>query len=182
VNKNIIKIILNLLFLILIIIFLIKLNDTWIIYLIPILFLITIYMYKYKDKINKYKFMYDVILMLLMFFSSILLMYIIVSIFRNIEYIITESHILFIIFNIYFILKITIDNIIELKKETNKINDYLILITFSIINLVFIRYYLNINNIIQSSEKINFIFQNNIYFFVMLFMTEIHKYITNKLK
>lgn len=181
-KRNIVKTILGLLSLVLISTFLLKTNEFLIVYLISILFLITIYMFKYKDKIKKYKFIYDVILMLLMFFSSVLLIYMIVSIFRNIDYIITESQVLLIVFNIYFILKISIDNLINIKTENNKINDYLIIITFSIINLVFIRYYLDINNIIASGEKEFFIHQNHIYFFIMLFITEIHKYITNKLK
>lgn len=180
-KRNIIKVILSFLSLVLMSLFLLKLNDAWLVYLIVLLFLTTIYMFKYKDKIKKCKFVYDVILMLLMFFSSILLIYMIISIFRNIEYIITESQVLIIIFNIYFNFKILIDSLINIKQDTNKTNDYLILVTFSIINFVFFRYYLNISTIIQDIEKEYFIHQNNIYFFIMLVITEIHKYITNKL-
>jgi len=181
-KRNVIKIVLILLSLILMTIFLIKPTQFFILYLIALLFLTTIYMYKYKDKIKKHKFIYDVILMLLMLFSSLILIYLIISIFKNIDYIITESSILFIIFNIYFVFKILIDSIVNLKEENNKINDYLVLITFSIISIVFVRYYLDINSIISNIEQDYFIEQNHIYFFIMLFMVEIHKYITNKLK
>jgi len=149
--------------------------------LIPILFLLTNYMYKYKDKIKNNKFIYDVILMLLIFFSSLILLFISLNISNIIRVVNLSPIVIFIFGGLYLLLKTFIDCIITLNQENNKINDYMIIISFLIINLVFIRYYFDICNSIPGDiEKTYFIEQNYIYFFIMLFVIDFHKYINDK--
>lgn len=182
-KRNIIKIILILTSLIFTICFEIQTMDLGFTILIPLLFLITIYMYKYKDKIIKLKLIYNVILMLLIFFSLLILIYIIVIILSSLKNIITEIPIILNLFNLYLIFKVLIDSIITVRTENNRINDYITIIVFLIINLVFIRYYFDISLIIENSvEKLEYIYQNYIYFFIMLFVMEMHKYISAKLR
>ena len=181
-KRNLIKAILVLISLILIIWFQIKIEDIGLVYLIPFLFIGTNYMYKYKDKIKKIKFIYDVILIIFLLVSTILSLYIIIVQLKSLKSI-TETPAAFTyLFILYFIIKIFIDSIINRKKETNKLNDYLIIISFIIINLIYIRYYFNISLIITPTfESSIFIKQNYIYFFIMLLVIEIHKYLTTKL-
>jgi len=88
---------------------------------------------------------------------------------------------LFIFCGLYLLLKIFIDSIIIRNKSNDKINDYLIITTFVTINLVFIRYYFDIKNVIPSDIESNyFIRQNYIYFLIMMLVIEVHKYINNK--
>ena len=181
-KRNIIKIILSLISLIFILIFQFKEQGLGFFILIPVLFLLTIYMYNFKDKITKYKFIYDVILMLLIFFSALILLFLIINLSNIIKNISLEPIAIFIFGGLYLHLKMFIDSIITYKNELDKINDYMVIITSTIINIVFIRYYFDICNIISGSiERLEFIGQNYIYFFVMLLIVEIHKYITNKI-
>ena len=181
-KRNLIKCILVLISLILIVWFQIKIEDIGFVFLIPFLFIITNYMYKYKDNIKKFKFIYDVILMMLLFSCLLLGLYIIIVQFDSLESIIDIPVAFIYLINLYFIIKIFIDSLINLKKETNKLNDYMIIISFIIINLIYIRYHFNISLIITPTlENSIFIKQNYIYFFIMLLVIEIHNYLTNKL-
>ena len=181
-KRNLIKTILVLISLILIVWFQIKIEDIGFVFLIPFLFIITNYMYKYKDKIKKIKFIYDVILMMLLFSCLLLVLYIIIVQFDSLESIIDIPVAFIYLINLYFIIKIFIDSLINLKKETNKLNDYMIIISFIIINLIYIRYQFNISLIITPTlENSIFIKQNHIYFFIILLVIEIHKYLSIKL-
>lgn len=180
-KRNLIKSILVLISIILIIWFQIKIEDIGFVFLIPFLFIITNYMYRYKDNIKKFKFIYDVILMILLLFSSLLGLYIIIVQLKSLESI-TDTPAPIYLFILYFIIKIFIDSLIELKKETNKTNDYMTIITFIIINLIYIRYHFDISLIIRTTlENSIFIKQNYIYFFIILLVIEIHKYLSIKL-
>lgn len=181
-KRNILKIVLILISVIFILHFQYIIEGIGFLFLIPVLFLLTSYMYKYKSKIKKYKFIYDVILMLLMFFSGMVLLFIIFNIPNLINAASSEpSFILLVLGESYLLLKIFIDSIITRNEQNDNINDYLIIITFLIINLIFVRYYLDICNIISSTtERTHFVQQNYIYFFIMLFVIEVHKYINNK--
>lgn len=180
-KRNILKMTLILISVVFILHFQFKVEGIGFLFLVPILFLTTSYMYKYKDKIKKYKFIYDVILMLLIFFSAIILLFILLNISNLIKVISVEPIVLFIFGGLYLLLKIFIDSIITRNEQNDNINDYLIIITFLIINLIFVRYYLDICNIISSTtERTHFVQQNYIYFFIMLFVIEVHKYINNK--
>jgi len=182
-KRSIIKIILCLFALIFIVEFYINTKDFSLLYLSSLLFLGTVYMYKFKNKIKKFKFIYDVILMLLMIFSLILFGWIMINIFMSLEYILLEVPSIFNIFILYFILKILIDSIIDLKNNQNKINDYIGIIVLTIINIVFIRYFFDICGIITDSMiQIEFINQNYIYFLIMLITVNIHSYVCSKLK
>lgn len=181
-KRNLIKTILVLISLILIIWFQIKIEDISFVFLIPFLFIITNYMYKYKDNIKKFKFIYDVILIILLLSCLLLGLYIIIVQFDSLESIIDIPVAFIYLINLYFIIEIFIDSIINIKKETNKLNDYIIIISFIIINLIYIRYHFNVSLIITPTlENSMFIKQNYIYFFIMLLVIEIHNYLTNKL-
>ena len=126
-KRNLIKTILVLISLILIVWFQIKIEDIGFVFLIPFLFIITNYMYKYKDNIKKFKFIYDVILMILLLSCLLLGLYIIIVQFDSLESIIDIPVAFIYLINLYFIIKIFIDSLINLKKETNKLNDYIIM-------------------------------------------------------
>jgi len=180
-KRNILKIILILTSVIFILHFQFITEGLGFLFLIPVLFLLTSYMYKYKNKIKKHKFIYDVVLMLLIFFSSLTLFLIIFNISNILKLIMLEPIALFIFCGLYLLLKIFIDSIIIRNKSNDKINDYLIITTFVTINLVFIRYYFDIKNVIPSDIESNyFIRQNYIYFLIMMLVIEVHKYINNK--
>ena len=180
-KRNILKISLILISVIFILHFQFTVEGIGFLFLIPVLFLLTSYMYKYKDKIKKYRFIYDVILMLLMFFSAVILLFILLNISNLIKVISVGPIVLFIFGGLYLLLKIFIDSIITRNEQNDKINDYLIIITFAIINLVFIRYYFDIKNAIPGDiESAYFIQQNYIYFLIMMLVIELHKYINKK--
>lgn len=181
-KRNIFKIILILISVIFILHFQFKVERIGFLFLIPVLFLLTSYMYKCKNKIKKYKFIYDVILMLLMFFSGMILLFITFNIPNLINGISIEPVIILLVFGgLYLLLKLFIDSIITRNEQNDKINDYLIIITFLIINLVFIRYYLDIKSVIPGNiESAHFIQQNYIYFLIMMLVIELHKYINKK--
>ena len=180
-KRSLIKFVLSLLALIFILSFEIKIeNFSWVI-LLPLLPLITIYMYKYKNNIKKYNFIYNVILLLLIFFTFLISAYLIIVMVQTLDYLLYDGSIFFNIFNLYLILKILIDSIIDFKNNTNKLNDYLAMLVLIIINLIFVRYYLNINLIINRLDAPKFIYQNYAYFFIMLLIIEFHKHFSNKL-
>ena len=181
-KRSMVKIVLVLITLILMIWFQIKIEDISLVFLIPFLFIITNYMYKYKDNIIKIKFIYDVILMLLLLSSFLLVLYIIIVQLDSIETIFDTPAPFIHLFNLYFIIKIFIDSLINIKKDTNKINDYMTVIVFIIINLIYIRYHFEVSLIIRTTlENRIFIEQNYIYFFIILLVIEIHKYINKKM-
>ena len=180
-KRNLIKSVLVLISIILIIWFQIKIEDIGFVFLIPFLFIITNYMHRYKDNIKKFKFIYDVILMILMLFSLLLGLYIIIGQLKSLESI-TNTPALIYLFILYFIIKIFIDSLIDMKKDTNKINDYITIIVFTIINLIYIRYHFEVSLVIKTTlENSEFIKQNYIYFFIILLVIEIHKYLSIKL-
>lgn len=181
-KRNLIKSVLVLISMILIIWFQIKIEDIGFVFLIPFLFIITNYMYRYKDNIKKFKFIYDVILMILLLFSSLLGLYIIIVQLKSLKSITDIPYAFIYLFNLYLIIKIFIDSLIDMKKDTNKINDYITIIVFTIINLIYIRYHFEVSLIIRTTlENSEFIKQNYIYFFIILSVIEIHKYLSIKL-
>ena len=178
---NILKIVLILISVIFILHFQFAIEGLGLLFLIPVLFLLTSYMYKYKSKIKKCKFIYDVILMLLIFFSSLVLLFVLFNISNILNIIMLEPVSIFIFGGLYLLLKIFIDSIITRNEHGDKINNLLIIISFSIINLVFIRYYFDIKNVFTGDiESTYFIRQNYIYFFIMMLIIESHKYISKK--
>ena len=181
-KRNILKIALILISVIFILHFQFKVEGIGFLFLIPVLFLTTSYMYKYKNKIKEYKFIYDVILMLFLFFSSLILLFILFNIPNLINAVSFEPVIIVLVLGgLYLLLKIFIDSIITRNEQNDKINDYLIIITFLIVDLVFIRYYLDIRNAIPGNiESVHFIQQNYIYFLIMMLVIELHKYINKK--
>jgi len=140
-NKiNIIKLILGLITLIFFIYF--QINDLSFGIFIFLLPLLTYYMYQYKERIPKYKSLYNIILLLLMFFSAFIVLYIFIILFQFLKDLSNYDLMLLLsIFNLYLIVKIFIDMLININKSSDKINDLMIIIVFSIINLIFIIYY-----------------------------------------
>ena len=181
-KRNVLKIILILISVIFILYFQFAVEEIGFLFLIPVLFLLTSYMYKYKNNVKKYKFIYNVLLMLLMFFSVLIILFMLFNISNLINSISFEPVVIFVFVGIYLLLKVFIDSIITRNKHNDRINDYLIIITFLIINLVFVRYYFDIKNAIPGSlESTYFIRQNYVYFLIMFLVIELHKYINKKI-
>lgn len=157
--------------------------------MIALLFIIplTIFMYQELKHIRnqKLKFIYDVILMLLTLFSIGIIIFLGIaftscSFTSNCSYDISNISI---IIYIPVLLSIFLLNIPSVFGKTNKLNDYLTIITSIIVILIHIRYYNDsnlLNNIYPNSNNQDyfiFIYQNYIYFIIMYITVIIHKFI-----
>lgn len=175
-KKNILNILLILTTIILVISFdVLDVFDT-LAYLIPLLFSISITMFMKRKEVNKYKSIYNVIMMLLIVFSFLFLGFLSYS---NITCIIDkhcsnnyEFEGLFLLLIILYTLLFT--NIIDIKLKHNKMYDILLYIISFVVFVIYSRYYLDndfYHNYMNLSKKdINiqnsyiYITQNYIYF------------------
>lgn len=149
---------------------------------------LTIYMYLNKNKIKKNKFIYDVILMLMMIFSALYIFYFIYSI---ISYSFSPSYNTewnFVFAAIYpiFLFLMILFGLGDITHKTNKENDILTIIVSILILLIHASYYLEPNFVHKltgnhsfDSFSYDYIAQNYIYFVIMYFVTFVH-YIVNR--
>ena len=137
-------------------------------------FLIPIYLYKLKDKIKKYKSVYNVTSMISYVLGFLGLIYIFIEC-------LTKP------FNVFFfevcittfILDIIIDSLLNIRIKDNTNN--LCLVILIIMNLIFIRAFFEPNfSSLFNYEYYRYIEQNFGYFFIMLLTMEIQKYINKK--
>ena len=148
---------------------------------------LTVIMFYRRNLVKKLKFFYDVILLLMMFFSIMLIGYfafaIISSLFNyNISY--EYSTLVVIIFPLlnFNIIFFSLNNI---KSKTNKNTDLLTILVSLIIILIFTRYFIDpnfiSNNSIQDFQyyKIQYLWQNLMYATILYFLVSIH-YFVNK--
>jgi hypothetical protein len=155
--------------------------------IIPVLFIfifaLTIFMFVYRNNIKKFKFIYDVSLMLLMVFTVAcfaLSLYDIIKCYLNsscgieVESIGTTLYILLLFIMILFGIK-------DIYTKTNKTNDILTIVISSLIILIHIRYYLEpnfVHKLTKGNEfilyKYQYITQNYIYFTIMYIISIIH--------
>lgn len=147
---------------------------------------ITIFMYQELKNIKgtKLKFIYDVLLMIFSIVSLLLVIYVVYTFIscnldENCSYDIISIGVALYIPTMITIFLISISNIF---RKTNKLNDYLTIITSIIILFTYLRYYLDsnlLNNIYPKSnfEYYNFVLQNYIYYVVMYMTIIIHKFI-----
>lgn len=157
------------------------------IFSIDIFIVATIFMYQRKNNIKKMKFVYDVILMLMMFFSFLILGYIFyafISQVLNNNILDDYVSILYIVFPIFNLI-IIIFSFCNLFKKTNKNNDYLSIFCSVLITVIYIRYLnmpifnnisLNDSNFDLYAKAIN---QNLPYFTSLYFLATVH-YFLNK--
>lgn len=168
-------------------------------FLIDLGIALTVIMFKYKDKIKKRKFIYDVILLLLMFFSCLWIGYLtLLEIQLFFEDGDQSQNMIFIFEIVYPILLfiITIVSFIDIFKKTNKTNDILCIITFTVLIIIYSRVFLdlNLNDLRVYSnnyhfdsldyEKMKDIYINNNYlwFNIMIIILLVHHKIFNENK
>lgn len=147
------------------------------------LFALTIFMFFNMNKIKKNKFIYDVILLLLMIFTIGIFLY---SIYCDIRcYFDARCMINFdssftMIFSM-FLFVMLLFGFIDIFNKTNKTNDILTIVVSSLIILIHVRYYLDPNFIhkIVQGEYIQYsyyyITQNYIYFIIMYTVVMLHR-------
>ena len=188
-KKSIINLLLSLAILVLLLISFVKSEGIGIFSMLGIdLFIsLTVIMFYRRNLVKKLKFFYDVILLLMMFFSIMLIGYfafaIISSLFNyNISY--EYSTLVVIIFPLlnFNIIFFSLNNI---KSKTNKNTDLLTILVSLIIILIFTRYFIDpnfiSNNSIQDFQyyKIQYLWQNLMYATILYFLVSIH-YFVNK--
>lgn len=139
-------------------------------------FLIPIYLYKLKDKIKKYKSVYNVTSMISYVLGFLGLIYIFIEC-------LTKP------FNVFFfevcittfILDIIIDSLLNIRINIKDTTNNLCLVILIIMNLIFIRALFEPNfSILFNNQYNEYLSQNYIYFFIMLLTMEIQKYINKK--
>jgi hypothetical protein len=151
---------------------------------IDFFFALTIFMFYNMKKIKRYKFIYDVTLMLLMVFSAALVIYFLyslISCFISINCSMENTTFFIILYPtiLFLMLLFSFSNIFD---KTNKINCILTIGVSIIIILIHLRYYFDpnfANNLIDGSEgtKYSYIYiiQNYIYFTIMYIIVLIHE-------
>ncbi len=152
-------------------------------------FALTVFMYFNKNKISKYKFIYDVILLLLMIFFAVCLVYVF---YTDIECyfdyrcsINLESKFTMIYFILLFIMLLF--NFRDIFNKTNKVNDIMTIVVSLLILLIHTRYYLDSNFMhkIAGGEgylqySYSYITQNYIYFIIMYIVIMLHRRINRR--
>lgn len=147
-------------------------------------FALTIFMFCNMKKIRKFKFIYDVILMLLMVFSAAWVCYFaygIISCLVSPSYSMDGSSIFPIIYSPILFLMLLF-SFSDIFNKTNKVNYILTIVVSIIIILIHLRYYFDpnfANNIIDGSNGTEYsyyyVIQNYIYFVIMYIIILLHK-------
>ncbi len=158
--------------------------------IIDFMFALTIFMFCNMKKVKKNKFVYDVTLMLLMFFSAVWICYLIYNIivcFASVNCEIENTTFFILLYPTILFLMILF-NISDIFKKTNKINYILTIVVSIVIILIHLRYYFNpnfANNIIENFDgneyTENYVIQNYIYFTIMYLIVLINKAINKAL-
>lgn len=191
-KKNILNILLILITIILVITFdALDVFDT-LVYLIPLLFSISITMFMKRKEVNKYKSIYNVIMMLLVVFSFLFLG---ILIYSNITCMIDkhcsnnyETEGLILLLTVLYTLLFT--NIVDIKLKHNKMYDILLYIISVVVFIIYGRYYLDNdfyhNYMNLNKEDINiqnsylYITQNYIYFNIVYLCLIIYYFVNRK--
>lgn len=149
--------------------------------LFTFLIALTIFMFYKKNKIKKNKFVYDVILLLLMIFSAIcfaLFLYSQVTCYIDINCNIDLGPIFTITYPIILFI-ILLFNFEDMFKQTKKANDILMTIVSILVILIHLRYYLDSNFIYRGNDEYlvsyQYITQNYIYFIIMYVIIMLHR-------
>lgn len=147
------------------------------------LFALTIFMFSHKDKIKKNKFIYDVILMLLMIFSISYFLYFVYA--EGSCYFSSACEIgydtLFTVIYIVFLFTIIFYSLDDIFHKTNKTNDFLTIAVSLVIILIHLRYYFEPNfvhklveNRLFEDYSYYYVVQNYVYFSMMYFIILLH--------
>jgi hypothetical protein len=145
---------------------------------------LTIFMLSNVNKIKKHKFIYDIILLLLMIFTIGIFLYIIycdIVCSLDANCMVNFDSNFTIIFSMLLFIMILF-GINDIFNKTNGVNDILTIIVSSLIILIHIRYYVDPNFIHKISEGEEFIehsyyyvTQNYIYFIIMYAVVLLHR-------
>jgi hypothetical protein len=154
-----------------------------IVLLFMFLYALPIFMFRYKNKIKKCKFIYDVILMLLMIFSigiSIFFLYNEIACYFKTDCFIELTPIFTALYPIFLFLMLLFGTT-DIFHKTNKANDIFAISVSSLIILIHLRYYFDPNfaHKIIESESYNqfryyYIAQNHVYFVIMYLIVLLH--------
>lgn len=137
---------------------------------------LTIFMFYNMKRIKKFKFIYDVILMLLIVFSTLVILYILyisISCLSSVNCSMEDS-VLFIALYPTILFLMLLFSFNDIFHKTNKINYILTIILATIILLIHLRYYFDpnfINNVLDGDLGIQYsyvyVVQNYVYFIIM---------------
>lgn len=145
-------------------------------------FALTIFMFFKKEKIIKHKFIYDVILLLMMIFFIVCSLYVIytdITCYFNASCSINlESNSTMIYAILLFAMLLF--GLGDIFSKTNKVNDILTISVSSLIILIHARYYLDsnfIHNIVEGDILYSYYYisQNYIYFIIMYIVVMMHR-------
>lgn len=142
----------------------------------------TIYMYFIKDKIKRNKFIYDVILMLLMVFSTLFVGYFIFTIIGCMFQPSCGNEWNSVFLGIYPVLLflILLTSINDIKQKTNKVNDIFTIVASGLILLVHANYYFEpyfIHRLMGDSflqDSFDYVAQYYVYFVILYFVVLVH--------
>lgn len=150
---------------------------------------LTIFMFVYRNKIKKYKSIYNVILMLMMAFFLTCLgfyLYSTISCYFDISCYVEDTMTPVLIYSMLLFLMLLF-NFKDIFNNTNKLNDILTIIICSTIILIYIRYYFDgsfMHKIVKSEyykqTSYLYITQNYIYFNILYIVNLLHKLVNNK--
>lgn len=156
---------------------------------IDFFFALTIFMFYNMKKVKRYKFIYDVTLMLLMVFSAawiFFFLYSLISCFISINCSMEDTTFFIILYPtiLFLILFFSFEDIFKKSNETN----YILTIVVSIvIVLIHLRYYFDpnfINNLIDGNEGVQcsyiYVVQNYIYFAIMYIVVLVNQAINKE--
>lgn len=137
---------------------------------------LTIFMFYNMKRIKKFKFIYDVILMLLIVFSTLIILYILyvlISCFSSVNCSM-EDNVLFIALYPTILFLMLLFSFNDIFHKTNKINYILTITLTTIILLIHLRYYFDpnfINNVVDgdlgTQYSYVYVVQNYVYFIIM---------------
>ena len=160
-----------------------------IINVIDFFFALTIFMFYNMKKVKRYKFIYDVILMLLMLFSALWIFYILycsISCFFSINCSM-EGLTFFMLLYPTILFLMLFFSFEDIFKETSKTNYILTIVVSIVIILLHLRYYFDpnfANNLIDGNEGSQYsyvyVIQNYIYFAIMYIVVLVHKVINKE--
>jgi len=159
---------------------------------IDFLFALTIFMFYYMKKIKRFKFIYDVILMLLMVFSAAFVfffLYAFISCFFSVNCSMEDTTFFIIIYPtiLFLMLFFSFNNIFNKTNKINKANYILTIVVSIIIILIHLRYYFDpdfANNLMDGDEGVQYsyvyVIQNYIYFSIMYIIVLVHQLINKE--
>jgi|GEM_PF-2063264 len=161
------------------------------IFVVDLMVAITVIMYNYKEKIKKNNFIYDVVLLLLMFFCFLWIGFLI---FIEIQMIFSVNQVqeyFLILEPIFptFLFLIAIFSFIDIFNKTNKTNDILCIVVFIVLIIIYSRMFLDLNinfsyfeSIDSDSIKKIYINNNYLWFIIMIIILLVHHKIFNENK